>query len=151
MSSASRIARALDEAGQAATSLQLHLAWKQLECAIRWPTEVRYREDQPRAPGGTRNLEGVGIGGRWVLDLLTTTDAEEPAGLVAARTTGPRCTGLADGCQSGGTYGTSGIFKPMGTNLNLCWNCAIKWLRVENEPAETQLEMIRIWDKNFRP
>ena len=37
MSSVHRIRHALDEASRAATSLQLHLAWKQLECAVNWP------------------------------------------------------------------------------------------------------------------
>ena len=68
MSSVHRIRHALDEASRAATSLQLHLAWKQLECAVNWPGEVRYREDQPRAPGGARDPTGVGIGGRWIDD-----------------------------------------------------------------------------------
>lgn len=150
MSAANRIRHALDDASRAATSLQLHLAWKQLQCAIKGPAEIRNWQDQPRAPEGAKDPAGASIGGRWIDDLLPPT--ESPADqLVAARRTGSRCTGLSDGCQSGGTYGTSGIFKPMGTNLNLCWNCAIKWLRVEHEPAETQLEMIRIWDKNFRP
>jgi hypothetical protein len=143
--SSERIRRALDEASRAATSLQLHLAWKQLECAIRWPGEVRYRPDQPRAPRGTP------IGGQWIDDLIAIVPPVPVADavLVGTRRLGARCDGFSAGCQNGGSFGTSAIVH-LEAGRRLCWDCAIKWFGLENETEDQKWKTLTDFDRTLR-
>lgn len=70
--------------------------------------------------------------------------------MVAGRRIDPRCDGFSAGCQNGGTFGSSGILRLQGTGLNLCWDCAVKFLGVENLPHGEQLEQLKIWVKDLR-
>ena len=83
--------------------------------------EYRYRPDQPRAPQGTPE------GGQWVDDSVQV--AAVP------------CDGFSGGCQSGGTFGSSGLIK-IG-DKRLCWDCAIKFLGIEKLPRDEQLKTIK--------
>lgn len=87
-----------------------------------------YRPDQPRAPRGTP------IGGQWVRDEV----------LVA----GGRCDGFSAGCQNGGSFGSSGSVR-IGRKL-LCWDCAIKYLGIQNLTPVQQLDLIRKIDPSWR-
>lgn len=44
---------------------------------------------------------------------------------------GLRCDGFAGGCQSGGTYGTSGMYNIDGRVL--CIDCAVKYFGLQDE------------------
>lgn len=114
--------RALIAAVQFATlEMKLDLLVKALE--------RRYRADQPRAPRGTPE------GGQWVDDRVH----------LAA---GTPCDGFSGGCQSGGSYGTSAIVKIFGKKL--CWDCAVKFLGIEDLPPREQLETLRGFDPTLR-
>lgn len=88
--------------------------------------ERRYRADQPRAPGGTPE------GGQWVVDRVH----------VAAN--GPRCDGFSGGCQSGGTFGTTGAISIGGKML--CLDCAVKLLGIQGLPHAEQMETLGGFD-----
>lgn len=102
--------------------------------------ERRYRPDQPRAPKGTPE------GGQWIDDLsrVGTVRREVERILVA----GLRCDGFSGGCQSGGTFGTTGMVKLFGKNF--CMDCAVKALGIQNLPPSQQLEILRLFDKTIR-
>lgn len=102
--------------------------------------ERRYRPDQPRMPKGTPE------GGQWIDDLLRLVAVEaEPERILVA---GPRCDGFSGGCQSGGTSGTSGMFRIYGKNL--CWDCAVKVLAIEDLSGTEQLRYIGRLDPDYR-
>jgi hypothetical protein len=144
MNAMRRARRALDGASGAVVDLQLHLAWKQLERAIKWPDEVRYRPDQPRAPRGTST------GGQWILDPTPDGEVDEaPETLVAARRTGAVCDGFSAGCQNGGSFGTSAILH-LEAGRRLCWDCAIKWFGLENDTPDQQLKTLMDFDPTLR-
>jgi hypothetical protein len=92
--------------------------------------ERRYRPDQPRAPAGTS------VGGQWVEDRVRVAISS------------PRCDGFSGGCQSGGTYGTTGWIKIGGRRL--CLDCAVKLLGIETLPRDEQLEILRGFDPGIR-
>lgn len=95
----------------ATLEIKLHLLVRALE--------RRYRPDQPRAPKGTPE------GGQWVDDLFSASQ-RALAGTERVRVAaGPKCDGFSGGCQSGGTFGTTGMFKILGRNL--CKDCAVKF------------------------
>lgn len=118
--------------------------WRELSLAIQLPTlelkldafvwalKRRYRPDQPRAPRGTP------IGGQWIEEEDDRVD-------VAARRTGARCEGFAGGCQNGGSFGSSGITKIGGKTF--CWDCALKYLGIENESRDEQLRILKLYDR----
>lgn len=58
--------------------------------------------------------------------------------LVAA---GLRCEGVSGGCQNGGSFGTTAVFGVSGRNL--CVDCAVKSLGIENEPAGEKIIILR--------
>jgi hypothetical protein len=91
--------------------------------------ERNYRPDQPRAPSGTP------IGGQWIDDVVH----------VAATT---RCDGFSSGCQNGGSFGSSGMVR-IGDKM-YCWDCAIKFLGIQELPRGEQLEMIKRFDKTYQ-
>ena len=91
--------------------------------------ERRYRADQPRAP------KGIPEGGQWIEDRVR----------VAA--SGPRCDGFSGGCQSGGTFGTTGIFKILG--MNLCWDCAVKYFGIEDLSGAEQMKYLMRLDPGY--
>ena len=92
-----------------------------LLCAL----ERRYRPDQPRAPQGTPE------GGQWIDDRVH----------LAA---GPKCDGFSGGCQSGGSYGTTGMYDIFGKHL--CRSCALKILGIETLPHVEQQETLLRFD-----
>ena len=51
-----------------------------------------------------------------------------------------RCEGFAGGCQSGGSYGTTAMFSIYGRNL--CMDCAVKILSIQNEPAKEKMRIL---------
>ena len=53
---------------------------------------------------------------------------------------GLRCDGIAAGCQSGGSYGTSAMYQIDGKNL--CRSCAVKWNMLENESGGEQVRQL---------
>jgi len=111
-----------------------HLAFLQMR---RIATELRYREDQPRAP------RGIPEGGQWIRDLgHVTTDRVHVA---AVRSRAPRCQGTS--CQSGGSFGTSGWIHIKGKRY--CWDCAIKELGIQALPADEQLSTLKGFDKTI--
>jgi hypothetical protein len=118
-----------------------HLALRRMQ---RIATELRYREDQPRAPRG--NAEG----GQWIRDTTHAPNARPHGEAVRPprRFTGARCDGFSAGCQNGGSFGTSGMFNIWGKRL--CWDCAIKWLGFEELSHEEQLERIKEIDHGVR-
>jgi hypothetical protein len=59
----------------------------------------------------------------------------------------PGCDGFAGGCESGGTFGTSGMFNISGKRL--CWDCAVKWLGIEEWPRREQLDTLKKYDKTY--
>lgn len=87
-----------------------------------------YRPDQPRAPRGTP------IGGQWIRDRT--------------RVAGTRCDGFAAGCQNGGSFGSSGFLLIDGKRL--CWDCAIKYLGIQNLSRKDQLTVLRNFDPLLR-
>lgn len=126
--------------GRRALSLVLQLATLELKLdAFVFALERWYRPDQPRAPRGTP------IGGQWIDDV-----ADPDRTVVAARRprSHRRCDGFAAGCQNGGTFGNSGSVDVFGKRL--CWDCAIKFLGVEDFTPSEQLELIRKIDPIYR-
>jgi hypothetical protein len=51
-----------------------------------------------------------------------------------------KCQGHAGGCQTGGSWGTTGMYSIGGRTL--CPNCAIRMLGGENETADEKLKML---------
>lgn len=120
-------------------ALWLHLTTLELKLeALVWALERRYRPDQPRAPRGTP------IGGRWILDTGRTLDRIH----VAVCRPLQRCEGFSAGCQNGGTFGSSGSVNVFGKRL--CWDCAIKYLGIQNDTPSGQLDLIMKIDPDWR-
>jgi hypothetical protein len=71
-------------------------------------------EDEPRVPAGNPD------GGQWTTDGSDVQVASE-------------CQGS---CQSGGSYGTTAMYRINGKNL--CWDCAIKEMKLENQPSNVR-------------
>jgi hypothetical protein len=90
----------------------------------------KYSPDQPRVPAGTPD------GGQWATEEGTSgTSSIQVAGAGDLR-----CEGFSAGCQSGGSYGTSAMYRIRG--LNLCRNCAVKILGIENAPSNEQVDTL---------
>ena len=51
------------------------------------------------------------------------------------------CDGIFDGCQLGGSYGTTAGYRISGRNL--CTHCAVKMLEVEGKPGAEQIRTLR--------
>ena len=100
--------------------------------------ERRYRESQPRAPAG------VPEGGQWIANSLNLP-AERPDQVHVAAMLGPRCDGFSAGCQFGGTFGTTGMYRIAGKNL--CRDCAVKFLGIQGLSFEEQRETLHLYDK----
>lgn len=117
----------------ATLEIKLHLLVRALE--------RRYRPDQPRAPKGTPE------GGQWVDDLFSASQ-RALAGTERVRVAaGPKCDGFSGGCQSGGTFGTTGMFKILGRNL--CKDCAVKFFGIEDLSGAEQLDYLGRLDKTY--
>ena len=114
----------------------------------------KYSRDQPRVPAGNPD------GGQWTKDGNLAVDAYQSARdrndsstdgsaddanqandliHVAA---GLRCDGFPSGCQSGGSYGSSGMYNINGRVL--CIDCAIKFFGLQGEPKS---EIARTLDR----
>lgn len=93
--------------------------------------ERYYREDQPRAPRGTP------IGGQWI-DDRTHVAATKP------KRPWLMCDGFSAGCQNGGSFGSSGMFNIKGKRL--CWDCAIKYLGIQDMTTDEQMKTIHDFD-----
>lgn len=110
-------------------SLAVQLATLELKLdAFVRALERRYRPDQPRAPRGTP------IGGQWIPDRVQVA--------------GTRCDGFSAGCQNGGTFGSSGSVR-IG-DRRMCWDCAIRYLGIEELPRDTQLKTIKNFDPTYQ-
>jgi hypothetical protein len=48
------------------------------------------------------------------------------------------CDGFSAGCQSGGNYGSSAMYRI--DRQNLCTDCAVKFMGLEDEPRATQMQ-----------
>jgi hypothetical protein len=104
--------------------------------------EWRYRPDQPRAPAGTAE------GGQWIDDFFIANQ-QELAGSERVRVAaGPKCDGYSGGCQMGGTYGTTGMFKISG--MNLCRECAVKYFSLEDMTGAEQMRYLMRLDPEYR-
>ena len=103
--------------------------------------EQRYRPDQPRAPKGTPE------GGQWIDDLFSASQQALAATERVRVAAGPRCDGFSSGCQSGGTFGTTGMFKILGRNL--CKDCAVKFFSIEDLSGAEQLDYLGRLDKTY--
>ena len=99
-----------------------------------------FSPNQPRVPAGNDN------GGQWTSDGGITEGPNAPNendSIVhpEARNVHPfqimpvgfRCDGISGGCQSGGTYGTTGMYGIQGRVL--CIDCAVKMLGIQDEPS----------------
>ena len=83
--------------------------------------------DQPRVPPGSPD------GGQWTGDGAAE---EQPMQVAAAGDL--KCQGGY--CESGGTYGTTAMYSILGRNV--CRDCAVKMLGLENEPAAVKTEQL---------
>jgi len=83
-------------------------------------------------------------GGQWTTDGASNfaDDGSDSANGVGqpsipdiqlAAAGGLRCDGFASGCQSGGSYGASGMYNIEGHVL--CMDCAIKFFGLQDESA----------------
>jgi hypothetical protein len=113
-----------------------------------------YDPDQPRVPAGKPG------GGEWTIEGAdgfagdandsaddrsdnygggSADDANETnvPNIQIAAAGGLRCDGIPSGCQSGGTYGTNAMYRIRGKNL--CRDCAVKILGIENEISNEQV------------
>ena len=63
------------------------------------------------------------------------------------RPLGPRCDGINGGCENGGSFGTTGMFKIR--DMRLCWACAVKWLGIEEWPRREQLDTLKKFDPSY--
>ncbi len=52
-----------------------------------------------------------------------------------------RCEGYSAGCRNGGSYGATATHSVGGRNI--CTQCAIKKLGIENEPGAEQIRVLR--------
>jgi len=115
------------------------------------PTVQKYSPDQPRVPVGNPD------GGQWTsggaadfaVDVDNSNDADgyadaanesrkpDPSNIQVAAARGLPCDGFSGGCQSGGSYGTNAMYRIRGRNL--CRNCAVKMLGIEDEPSNEQI------------
>ncbi len=86
----------------------------------------KYNSDEPRVPAGSP------AGGQWT--------SEGGEGEVEVAAGGTKCDGFAGGCRSGGSYGTSPLYTINGRNL--CRDCAVKYLGLENLPAGAQTKTL---------
>lgn len=100
----------------------------------------KYRPDQPLMPSG------VPEGGEWTVD---PNSARQQALAERVRVAaGPKCDGFSGGCQMGGTFGTTGMFKISGKNL--CWDCAVKFYGIEDLSGIEQLDYLARIDPHYR-
>jgi hypothetical protein len=110
-----------------------------------------YDPDQPRVPVDNPD------GGQWTsggaadfaVDVDNSNDADsypaaanesrvsDPSNIQVAADRGLPCDGFSGGCQSGGSYGTNAMYRIRGRNL--CRNCAVKMLGIEDEPSNEQI------------
>ncbi|QDZ09628.1 hypothetical protein [Devosia ginsengisoli] len=100
--------------------------------------ERRYRPDQPRAPKGTPD------GGQWIDDLFSASQQALAATERVRVAAGPKCDGFSSGCQLGGSFGTTGMYRIFGKTL--CRSCALKILGIENLPHIEQQETLGRFD-----
>jgi hypothetical protein len=101
--------------------------------------ERRYRPDQPRAP--------TPEGGRWIDELAQVLPSNQELMPIQVAV-GPRCDGFAGGCQSGGTFGTTGMFNILGRNM--CLDCAVKYFSIENLNGPEQMQYLMRLDPDYR-
>lgn len=61
-------------------------------------------------------------------------------GIQVAASGGLSCDGFPSGCQSGGSYGMSGMYYINGRVL--CMDCAVKYFGLQDEPASERLRFL---------
>jgi hypothetical protein len=112
------------------------------------PVVQKYSPDQPRVPAGNSK------GGQWTSDGTSDSvddisnssngagfsdnpvDSASQSNIPNVRLAGAgglRCDGFASGCQSGGSYGTGGMYNINGRVL--CIDCAIKFFGLQDDSA----------------
>jgi hypothetical protein len=95
-----------------------------------------YDPDQPRVPAGNPDA------GRWTSegardsadDASDSNDGASQSNIPntqLAAAGGLRCDGFSSGCQSGGSYGSSGMYNIEGRVL--CMDCAIKFFNLQDD------------------
>lgn len=113
---------------------------------------IKYSPYQPRVPAGNPD------GGQWTTggtggfaadadnaddisgDIADTDDEAGLSGssnIQVAAAGGLRCDGFSGGCESGGTYGTTAMYKIYGRNL--CWDCAVKILDLQDASSSEKV------------
>ena len=113
-----------------------------------------YNPEEPRVPkrnvgGGQWTKEGISEAASNANDLpdipssshvdssVNGGSQSDARNVRIAAASGLRCDGFAGGCQSGGTYGTNAMYRIRG--LNLCMDCAVKMLGIENESSNEKV------------
>ncbi len=109
----------------------------------------KYNPDEPRVPAGNPD------GGQWTGDSDdddgddgdddSDDDSDDGAesdetGVQIAAVGDLECQGFAGGCQSGGSYGTSAMYRANGQNL--CRSCAVKMLGLKDETGAEQSRIL---------
>jgi hypothetical protein len=131
---------------------QITLALHELRCT-RDPRlrsyVIKYSADQSRVPAGNSDGGQWTRGGAADFTAVGSDSGNEQNGSSQAGTDdhtyqsdvsevqiaaaeGMRCEGFSTGCQSGGTYGSSGMYNINGRVL--CIDCAVKFFTLQDEP-----------------
>jgi hypothetical protein len=84
------------------------------------PTSSAASNSAPAAPSGSFMPDSSGVLGRGLVQPVVCQ--------------GPTCT-------QGGTYGTTGMYRVF--DKNLCRDCAVKALRIDDLPAAEQTKILR--------
>lgn len=89
--------------------------------------------EEPRVPSGEAGA------GQWTIDSWSGSVgvATSPNIRIAA---GLQCDGFPSGCQSGGTYGMSGMYNIGGRIL--CTDCAVKYFGLQGEPYSEKARIL---------
>ncbi|MGA8078704.1 MAG: hypothetical protein WB868_15135, partial [Xanthobacteraceae bacterium] len=101
-----------------------------------------YNPDQPRVPAGNADggqwaSEGAGNSADEAGNSADGADRSDVPDIQLAASGGLRCDGFSAGCQNGGSYGTTAMYNVFGRNL--CMDCAVKVLGLENEPPSEKV------------
>lgn len=102
---------------------------------------MKYSSGQPRVPAGEPGAgewtsEG-GVASSGTSEVLSDATPDNTWIPGAQYAGGLRCEGFSAGCQSGGSYGTTATYNVF--NRNLCMDCAVKMLGIQNEPSNVKV------------
>jgi hypothetical protein len=99
---------------------------------------TRYRADANN-PDRLTEPSGFLAGRGW--QFGTAPSQENPL----AQTVGFECQGYPAGCQNGGSFGDNANYYAGGRDL--CRNCAIRYLGIQDEPPIIQMQTLRGFEK----